>query len=93
MLKWNIGYCYVNDLVPDTPTSLSKQSRDSKESTPVSVNDTKQQHQSSTPPPPLPPPMPQINAELRAFQRDNSQESDKEAIENERRAPIVSCIH
>lgn len=84
----------INRSVPDTPTSLSKISRDSKESTPVLVNtnDIKQQT-SSTPSPPLPLSMQsqqQPNAERRPLQRDNSQESDKDAIETERRAPVVS---
>lgn len=65
--------------VPDTPISISKTSRDSKESTPVpsnaNTNDAK--------------PQPQSNSDRKSIHRDNSHESDKEN-ENDRRVPIVN---
>lgn len=65
-------------LVPDTPTSLTKVPRDSKESTPTTsiVNDSNKQTQQVT--------------ERKLLHRDNSHESsDKELPDVDRRVPVV----
>lgn len=69
-------------LVSDTPTSMTKVPRDSKESTPTTsiVNDSNKQMQQQV-------------TERKPLHRDNSHESsDKEVPDVDRRAPVVCSI-
>lgn len=70
------------NLVPDTPTTATKTSRDLKEAAPVVVSPTANDSK---------PPQPQPTAENKSLIRENSHESEKEA-ESDRRAPIVSKL-
>lgn len=68
-------------IVPDTPKSLSKLSRDSKESTPMPTAANEVQ--------PIAAILSDTNIDRGSLKRENSNESDKEPIDTERRTQVV----